>query len=97
MNRIFRSSIAKADLLEIWDYIAIEKSHPLAADRLLRRIDAVLSKICEHPEIGERYTRSSVEVRIFPVGSYLLIYRQVAKGIELLRVLHGAQRWENLL
>ncbi len=31
-------------------------------------------------------------VRSFHVGQYLIFYRPIADGIELLRVLHGARR-----
>ena len=36
------------------------------------------------PELGR-------DLRSFPVGDYLLIYRPVKEGIELVRVVHGAR------
>ena len=30
-------------------------------------------------------------VRSFPVGNYLIFYRETGQGIEIIRVLHGAR------
>jgi toxin ParE1/3/4 len=97
MKKIVRTPQAVQDLLEAWEYIAVTAGNPSAASGVLRRIDAVLEHLLKHPEIGERYQRRQWEVRLFPVGSYILVYRSVDMGIELIRVLHGARQWEELL
>jgi len=30
-------------------------------------------------------------------GNYMIVYREVDIGVEIVRVLHGARRWEDLL
>lgn len=34
------------------------------------------------------------DLRVFPVRRYLILYREVGGGTEILRVIHGARRWE---
>jgi toxin ParE1/3/4 len=34
---------------------------------------------------------------MLPAGSYLILYQQVDKGVEIARVLHGARQWQDLL
>lgn len=97
MKRILRTPLAQGDLLEIWSFIAEERRRPAAADRLLRRFDEVLRHLLVHPEIGESYRGAASDVRLFPVGSYLIVYRSDSDGIELLRVVHGARDWKELL
>jgi toxin ParE1/3/4 len=36
-------------------------------------------------------------VRSFPVGNYVVFYRVVTDGIELVRVLHGMRRLRSLV
>jgi toxin ParE1/3/4 len=36
------------------------------------------------------------DLRSFPVGSYLLLYRRDSAGIELVRVIHGARDLPNI-
>jgi toxin ParE1/3/4 len=41
--------------------------------------------------MGKRRDELVTNVRSFPVGNYLIFYRPVNQGIEVLRVLHGAR------
>lgn len=34
---------------------------------------------------------------MFPVGNYLILYRPIEAGVEIVRVLHGARQWRDLL
>lgn len=36
-------------------------------------------------------------LRMFPVGNYLILYREIDDGAEILRVIHGARQWQDLL
>jgi toxin ParE1/3/4 len=38
-----------------------------------------------------------VDLRTFPAGNYLILYRQIDDGAEIVRVVHGARRWQELL
>jgi len=43
------------------------------------------------PQLGRRREELSPRLHSFPVGRYVLFYRQVESGIEIARVLHGAR------
>jgi toxin ParE1/3/4 len=36
-------------------------------------------------------------LRSFPVGNYVIFYREVSEGIEIIRVLHGARDIEGII
>lgn len=89
MPRILRSEPAKRDAAQIWEYIARDNSD--AADRLLDRFDQALELIVNVPMMGRPRDALFPGLRSFRVGNYLLFYRTIAEGIELIRVLHGAR------
>lgn len=37
------------------------------------------------------------DLRFVPVGNYLILHRQVGDDVEIVRVLHSARRWQELL
>ena len=87
--RLARSRQARADLAEIWRYIAAD--NPAAARRLLERIEAVARLLAERPLMGRPRPNLAPGLRSFPVGAYVLYYRPVSAGIRIVRVLHGAR------
>ncbi len=89
MPRILRTRESRADYDEIWDFIAL---HDIAAaDRLIRKLDATLSVIASAPNMGRSVEALAANLRSFPLGSYLIFYRPIEGGIQLIRVLHGAR------
>jgi toxin ParE1/3/4 len=87
MARIRRSPLAEEDFREIWRYIA--QFNQDAADKLLRRIDEKLQLYADNPRMGTSRENWAPGLRSFPVGNYVVFYRIVDDGIELVRVLHG--------
>lgn len=94
MARIVRTEAAKADVLEILEYIARDK--PSAAEKWLNKIDEDLFLIAKFPEMGERVDHLVPGMRRHCEGNYLIFYVPIEGGIELRRVLHGARRIEDL-
>lgn len=92
MARILRSIFARADLRDAWLYVAQDNIN--AADRLLERIDRTIRLIAENPAIGEPQNDLKQGLRRFVVGNYLIFYEPISEGIRVVRVLHGARRWE---
>ncbi len=92
MARIVRSRLARADLRDAWLYIAQDNID--AADRFLERMDQIVRMISERPEIGESQDDLKRGLRRFVAGNYLIFYESMPKGIRVVRVLHGARRWE---
>lgn len=95
MARIIRTRQARADILDIWEYIAADNA--AAADKLIRRLDEVVRLLAEQPELGSPQDKYRVGLRCMPVGTYLIFYDQVPDAIRVIRILHGARRWEDLI
>lgn len=89
-----RTAEAEEDLLSIWQYIA--EDNPSAATRLLLSIDEKCGLLADNPQLGPARPDIAEGFRYFPVGSYLILYRIVADGIEIVRVLHGARDYDAL-
>ena len=95
MRRYFLSSVAEADTLSVWEYIA--QDNIIAADRMIDRFTAAFERIAINPETGERYQHPKGEFRIVTELPYLIFYRIAGEEIEIVRVLHGARRWDELV
>ena len=80
---------ARADIREIWTYIAADSSE--AAGRVRNAILDSCRRLAQHPRIGHRRDdlTSRDDVLFWPVYSYLIVYRADTKPLEILRVLHG--------
>jgi toxin ParE1/3/4 len=89
-----RSLLAQQDFRNIWHYIAID--NPTAADRLLRRIDSKVELYAANPNMGRPRDKLATGLRSFPVGDFVVFYRIVGDGIELVRIMHGARRMNDL-
>jgi toxin ParE1/3/4 len=78
---------AEADLIAIWRHIAEES--PRRADRLLDRLDETFSRLADLPYLGKARPDLAPGLRMFPVREYLIFYRPIEDGIDIVRVLHG--------
>ncbi|MFC3691796.1 type II toxin-antitoxin system RelE/ParE family toxin [Chenggangzhangella methanolivorans] len=86
---------AEADILRIARHIAADD--PRAA---LNWIDAVQHRcraLSQNPGMGVSRPDVRPELRMFPLGNYLILYRGIEGGAEIVRVVHGARRWQDLL
>jgi toxin ParE1/3/4 len=50
----------------------------------------------DHPQLGPARPDLAEDCRYFPVGRYLILYRLIPNGIEVVRVVQGSRRLENL-
>lgn len=95
-RRILRQRPSLVDLDEAADYLRQQGGPPLAI-RFLREVDATFQRLAAIPGIGAHYEPHDPlfrDVRVFPVSrfkKYLIFYRSIDGGIEVLRVLHGAR------
>jgi toxin ParE1/3/4 len=94
MSRIRITPLADRDLVEIWYFIAQEDR--VAADRLLDLLEGKYKLLADNPQMGPARPDIAKELRYHPVGNYLLLYRVVSDGIELVRVVHGARDLHHL-
>ena len=77
------------DLGEIWDYVAPDS--PSAADTLLRTIDSKIRLLSDFPHAGRDRSDVRPRLRSLPTGNYVIYYRPMRKGVEVVRVVHGAR------
>lgn len=89
MPVVHRTYTSRVDYGEIWDYIASQNL--VAADRLIDRLDYTLTTLATSPQMGRKAADLAPNLRSFPVGNYLIFYRPIKDGIELIRVLHGSR------
>jgi toxin ParE1/3/4 len=87
--QIIRSALAEADALEIWVYIA--QDDPSAADRLIARFDKLFHTLAEQPLMGRSFPKFADKLRVAVVGNYLVFYRPVNDGIQIVRILQSAR------
>jgi len=94
-SRLRRTARAEEDLVAIWAYIARE--NPQAADRLLDVLDEKSLSLARNPHLGMARDDIAKGVRHFPVGNYLILYRIVRDGVEVVRYVHGMRRLQDLI
>jgi toxin ParE1/3/4 len=86
---------AEQDVQEIWLYIAQDNTR--AADKLLDRIDAPCELLANHPQLGPGREDIAKGLRYLSLANYLILYRIIAHGVEIVRVAHGARNILDLL
>lgn len=86
---------AEADIQAIADYIADDS--PAAARRWVDGMYERCRRLGEMPGMGVARPEVRPDLRTFPSGSYLILYRQIEDGVEIVRIVHGARQWQDLL
>lgn len=94
MARIVRSLEAQNDVLDI--ALHISEHNLTAALAWVDEVDERLHLLAEMPGAGRERPEFGDQLRSFPVGDYLIIYRALNDGIEVARVLHGARNLRRL-
>jgi toxin ParE1/3/4 len=77
------------DLEEIHDHIAADT--PTTAARWIERIEEGCRKLADMPGIGRGREELAAGLHSFTVGAYVIFYREVEDGVQIVRVLHGAR------
>jgi toxin ParE1/3/4 len=83
-------ALARADLLEIVDYISDD--NPDAAQRVKDDIEEKVAKLPYFPKIG-RPGRIKGTRELVVWANYIIVYQEDAFVIQIFRVLHAAQQW----
>ena len=97
MSRILRREAARRDLVAIVAHF-LDAGSPASARRFREQAEAALSRLANRPGLGTRFETlppAFGEIRYLPLPSrfkkYLVFYRPLPEGIEVVRVLHGAR------
>lgn len=94
--RVVITAVAKADLVEIGEYIRTHNPVRAATfvDELLDRCD-VLADMPRAFPLVPRYEKHGI--RRYPYRDYLIFYRAFEDLVEVIHILHGARNYEALL
>ncbi len=90
----YRKSPEADDLLRIWRYVA--ESNRAAATQFIDRLHATMGTVAETPGMGRPRDDLAPGLRTFPLGSYLIIYREVSGGTEVARVLSARRDYRRI-
>jgi addiction module RelE/StbE family toxin len=88
--KLFWTPEARQDRLNIYEYIEHDK--PMAALAMDEAIAAAGANLIDRPLSGRPgRVAGTREWTVHP--NYILVYRAMPDAVEILRVLHAAQRW----
>ena len=90
MRTLRYSSLAKRDVADIARYIATSASNRAAGDKFAQALKEQCVKLATLPgQLGRIRADLGLNIRSFPFCGYVLVFRYVDGGIDILRVLHG--------
>ena len=95
MSRISFTKIARQDLGEIYEYIA--KDNISAADTLQEQLQQRWRGLAHMPGIGSKRDNLKPNLRSVAAGNYVIYYRVVAGGIQIVRVIHSSRDAESAI
>jgi toxin ParE1/3/4 len=95
MAKVHYSSLAARDLWENAEYIARDK--PDAAYHWVEAVEDTCARLALYPEMGERREiRNLGRCRSFTCGKYVVFFRGVSDGVEIIRIVRGDRDIEQL-
>ena len=90
--------VVQAELDGIWLYVATESGSVEIAKREIEEIEDGFWLLAGNPRAGRRRDHDlRANVRSFPVGEYVILYRIEDYGPLILRVAHGSRDLKRLL
>jgi toxin ParE1/3/4 len=94
MNEYYVSSRAERDLREIYEYIA--RDNRSAANRMMRRFHTTFSLLAQNREMGQRRDELLPGIRCITSVKYVIFFRAIPTGVDIVRVVHGARDIDDL-
>lgn len=73
------------------DYIA--EDNPLAAVDQGDHIEDQVDQLLQHPQMGRPGRKQGTRELVISRTPFIVVYRIKGRRIELLRLLHGSQKW----
>ena len=86
---------AYEDLRRLWNYIAGDKS-PRQADAVIRQLNDRFPRIAEYPDLGKDYGYLRPGLRGDVRRPFIIFYYSRPDYVDIVRVLHGARRLDDL-
>lgn len=87
MSRYTITPAAKQDIKEIKDFIVSNNQE--AARIFIAELTQKFQTLADFPEMGRLWHELVPPLRSFPIGRYLIFYRPVNNGIQIMRVVSG--------
>lgn len=97
MSEVSRTPQARQDLIDLATYLYSADPISDVSERFLTAAEHAFEKLAQMPGMGVAYPSDfgrSANLRRWPIPgfrNYLIFYRPVATGIEVIRVLHGSR------
>ncbi|MBI4849527.1 MAG: type II toxin-antitoxin system RelE/ParE family toxin [Nitrospirae bacterium] len=79
------------DLKDAGDFIF--QDSPQSAKRMAERVQEAVEYLIEYPNMGRHGRVSGTRELIVSGTPFIVVYRTVEAGIQILRVLHHARKW----
>jgi toxin ParE1/3/4 len=98
---VFKRPGPKRDFLDHFEFIG--RGSLNSAERFLKAAEAAFEQRAEMPGMGRRWATEDprlMGIRVWPIPrfrNYLIFYRLIESGIEVIHVLHGSRDFETLL
>jgi toxin ParE1/3/4 len=90
MPQVIRTDEAERDLVDI--LVRLGRLSSSASDRFAAEVDQKCQLLAQFPGMGAERDDLQPGTRSFSIGNYVLFYRPIQNGIELLRVFHGGRQ-----
>ncbi len=94
MSRYVINSLASQDLNKITDYFA--ENSLQAGDRFFRAFNRKCQQLVAFPNSGKSYAEIRPDLRGLSLEGYVIFYRILEDGIEILRVVSGRSNFPSL-
>ena len=91
MKRYRVSPAARDDLKQISRYIAVERESPAGARRLREQFLESFRRLAQNAFMGQACPELGKDLRIWPVGNFVILYKPQENGIDIVQVAHGAR------
>ncbi|SKB11555.1 conserved hypothetical protein [Planktothrix sp. PCC 11201] len=92
MSRYLITLPAKQDLREINNYLT--RFSPVAVRQINEKIQQQFKRLADFPNMGQSCNELSEGLRRFPVEDYLIFYRPISNGVEIVRIVSGYRNIE---
>jgi toxin ParE1/3/4 len=80
------SQAADDDLVAIWVYVFEFECSDRRADRTIRSLYKSFEKVAKFPKLGRPRPSYGPDVLSFPSGRWVIYFRRIDSGIEIIRV-----------
>lgn len=100
MGMVVRKPEADSDLLHL--FVFLGRGSVLSANRFLQAADQTCARLADMPGLGSECESDHPALdglRLMPIrgfAKYLILYRPIRDGIEVIRVFHGSRDLEGL-